>query len=97
MSGRARGAKQRNNQLAALAVDLAEKQLREGTASSQIVTHYLKLADPKRDLEIEALKEEVKLLKAKTADIEMHRKTEQRYLDAMKAFSGYKVDLDENI
>ena len=30
----------RENQMIALAVDLAEKQLLEGTASSQVITHH---------------------------------------------------------
>ena len=37
----------RENQMISLAVDLAEKQLMEGTASSQVITHYLKLGSTK--------------------------------------------------
>lgn len=97
MAGRARGIKERENQLISLAVDCAEKQLREGTASSQLITHYLKLGSSKNELEVEALKEEIKLLKAKTSHIETMKECEERYSEVIKAMSGYKVDLDENI
>ena len=56
----------RENQLIAMAVDLAEKQLLEGTASSQVITHYLKLGSSRDRLEREKLQEENKLLRAKT-------------------------------
>ena len=54
----------RENQLIYLATDLAEKQLREGTASSQVITHYLKLGSTKEKLEREKLAEENNLLRA---------------------------------
>lgn len=56
----------RENQMVYLAVDLAEQQLRDGTASSQVITHFLKLGSTKEKLEKEKLEEENKLLKAKT-------------------------------
>lgn len=97
MAGRARGIRERENQLISLAVDCAEKQLREGTASSQVITHYLKLGSSKHEMELEALKEEIKLLKAKTSRIETMKECEERYSEVIKAMSGYKVDLDENL
>ena len=60
----------RENQMIALAVDLAEKQLMEGTASSQVITHYLKLGSTKERLEKEMMQEQKKLLKAKTESLE---------------------------
>ena len=54
----------RENQLVSLAINLAEKQLREGTASSQVITHYLKLGSTQAKLEQEKLKQENELLKA---------------------------------
>ena len=60
----------RENQLIALAVNLAEQQLRDGTASSQVITHYLKLGSTKADLEREKLKRENELLRAKTENLE---------------------------
>ena len=56
----------RENQLISLAVDLAERQLQEGTASSQVITHYLKLGSTRERQEKEKLEEEIKLLRART-------------------------------
>ena len=79
----------RENQMISLAVDLAEKQLRDGTASSQIVTHYLKLATTKEQLEREKLIEENKLLRAKTEAIQSAERIEKLYADAIGAMRKY--------
>jgi hypothetical protein len=55
----------RENQMIALAIDLAEKQLIEGTASSQVITHFLKLGTTKTELEKEKLRKENSLLETK--------------------------------
>ena len=60
----------REMQLGSLAVDLAEKQLREGTASSQIITHYLKAGSAREQLELERLRSENEMLKAKAKALE---------------------------
>lgn len=85
----------RENQLIALAVDLAEEQLRNGTASSQVITHYLKLGSTKERLEKEMMEEQKKLLVAKTEMIESSKKTEELYaqaLAAMKTYGGQPTD-----
>lgn len=79
----------RENQMIALAVDLAEKQLQEGTASSQVITHYLKLGSMREKLERERLEEENKLLRAKTKAIEDQKEMKEIYLDALKAMQRY--------
>ena len=79
----------KENQMGSLAMDLAEKQLREGTASSQVITHFLKLMSTKEQLEKERLKEENKLLKAKTEALEAQKESKQLYEDAIKAFKRY--------
>lgn len=87
----------RESQLVALAVDLAEKQLREGTASSQVITHYLKIGSTREKQEKEKLQEEIKLLKAKTENLESLRNMEDLYkraLDSMREYSG-KIDDDD--
>ena len=66
----------RENQMIALAGNLAEKQLQEGTASSQVITHYLKLGSSKYQLENEKLREENKLLVAKTEALQSARLVE---------------------
>ena len=79
----------RENQMIALAVDLAEKQLIEGTASSQVITHFLKLGTTKAELEKEKLKNENKLLEAKTKATESAEEVKVLYENAIKAFRNY--------
>ncbi len=79
----------RENQLIALAVDLAEQQLRDGTASSQVITHYLKLGSTKERLEKEKLEEENKLLRAKTEALQSAQRSEALYAEAIAAFRTY--------
>lgn len=81
----------RENQLISLAVDCAEKQLREGTASSQVIVHYLKLATAKERLEREKLEQENRLLQAKTEAMQSAKRVEELYenaITAMKHYSG---------
>ena len=87
----------RENQLISLAVDCAEKQMREGTASSQVIVHYLKLGSSKERREREKLEEEIKLLRAKTEAMKSAKVVEELYteaINAMKTYSGHG-DVDE--
>lgn len=86
----------RENQLISLAVDLAEQQLRDGTASSQVITHYLKLGSTRERLEKEKLEEENKLLKAKTEQLQSMKRMEELYADAIKAMQNYSGNGDPN-
>lgn len=86
----------RENQLIYLATDLAEKQLREGTASSQVITHYLKLGSSKEKLEREKLEEENKLLRAKTENLQSQKNVEEAYLKAIEAMKRYSGNGDVN-
>lgn len=79
----------REQQMIAYAVDLAEQQLRDRTASSQVITHYLKLGSRKNQLEMERLQEENKLLRAKTEALQSQRNIEELYADAIKAMQRY--------
>ena len=79
----------RENQLISLAVDLAEQQLRDGTASSQVITHYLKLGSTREKLERERLQEENKLLKAKTESLQSQERSEEFYQKVMRAIKDY--------
>lgn len=88
----------RENQLISLAVDLAEQQLSKGTASSQVMTHYLKLGSTKERLEKEILENQKILLKAKAEAIQSAKRVEELYnnaLNAMRAYSGKVEDDDE--
>lgn len=79
----------RENQLIYLATDLAEQQLRDGTASSQVITHYLKLGTMRERLEREILAENKKLLAAKTEAIQSAKRVEELYTDAIAAMRKY--------
>lgn len=85
----------RENQLISLAVDLAEKQLLEGTASAQVITHYLKLGSSKEKLEKEILKEQKNLMKAKTENLQSSKRIEELYNKAVTAFSDYRGEPGE--
>lgn len=80
----------RENQLIFLATELAEKQLREGTASSQVISHYLKLGTEKSRLECEKLKAENELMAAKKAHLEAAERSEAMFAEAIKVFSKYR-------
>ena len=89
----------RENQMIALAVDLAEKQLSEGTASSQVISHFLKLGSTKERIEKEILVEQRALIKAKTENLRSAKKVEELYanaLNAMRSYSGQeREDVDD--
>lgn len=77
------------SQMVSLAVDLARKQMLDGTASAQVITHYLKLGTMQAKLEIEKQRAELELTKAKAKSIENSGTSEKIYEEALKAFRGY--------
>lgn len=79
----------RENQMISYAVDLAEKQLREGTASSQVITHYLKLGSTKEKIEKEILEKQKELISAKTEALKSAKRIEELYTNAIKAMRSY--------
>lgn len=79
----------RENQLIALAVDCAEQQLRDGTASSQVITHYLKLGSTREKLEREKLMRENKVLEAKAKAYDESKEIKKLYVDAINAMRNY--------
>lgn len=85
----------RENQMIALAVNLAEEQLRNGTASAQVITHYLKMGSERERRELEILRSQNALLEAKVKQIESQEKTEELYRDALSAMKQYRGDRDE--
>ena len=80
----------RENQLIDLAITLAEQQLRDGTATSQVITHFLKLGTTVAQLEKEKLEKENKLLDAKTHSIESEGEQKVLYENAIAAMMKYK-------
>ena len=79
----------RELQMISLAVDLAEKQLMDGTASSQVITHYLKLGSSKERIEKEILERQKELITAKTESIKSQKRVEELYAEALKAMRIY--------
>ena len=81
----------KENQMISLAMDLAEQQLRDGTASSQLITEFVKRGSEKARLENEKLRKENELLRARTEAMESAKEVERLYkeaLDAMRDYSG---------
>lgn len=86
----------RENQMVSLAVDLAEKQMREGTASSQVISLYLKLGSSRERLEQERIRHENELLQAKAEAMASMKNMEELYGKALNAMRDYKgEDPDE--
>lgn len=79
----------RELQMISLAVDLAEKQLMDGTASSQVITHYLKLGSSKERIEKEILERQKELITAKTEALKSQKRVEELYAEALKAMRIY--------
>ena len=79
----------RENQMIALAMDDVEERLRNGTASSQETTHFLKLGSIKEKRELALLEQELELKKAKTEAIQSAKRVEELYSKALKAMKSY--------
>lgn len=87
----------RENQMISLAIDLAEKQLMEGTASSQVITHFLKLASTKERIEKEILEKQKELIAAKTESLQSAKRIEELYSEALNAMRRYSGQGGEDI
>lgn len=88
----------REQQLVSLAIDVAERQMMEGTASAQVITHYLKMGSERERLERERLAQENELLKAKVEQLASAKRVEELYaaaLDAMRTYNGQEPEYDE--
>lgn len=88
----------REKQLIAMAYDAAEEQILGGKATSQLLTHFLKLGSSREDLEKQRLMKENELLSAKVEELGSSKRTEELYREALKAmrsYSGHPMDDDE--
>lgn len=85
----------RENQLVNLAMELVEQRMRDGTASSQEVVHFLKLGSMRERLERAKLEHETALLEAKTKYSESLKNIEELTNDALKAFKSYSPSIDD--
>ena len=82
----------REKQLINLAVNLAEQQLRDGTAPASVINHYLKLASSREAIEREILEKQAELISAKANAIASDKKSEELFNQAIDALSTYKSD-----
>lgn len=86
-------------QLISLATDLARKKLMDGTASSQLICHYLDLASPKEKLRQEMMKKQNELINAKIQNLQMSQHMDELYIkaiEAMKSYSGSQENVEED-
>ena len=83
----------RENELVSKATDLAERQILEGTASSQVITHFLKLGSTRERLEQERLEHENELTRVKIEALESQKRVEELYKEALSAMRSYAGDM----
>lgn len=83
----------RENQLVSDAIDLAETQIRSGNASSQVITHFLKLGSTRERLEQQRLEHENELTRVKIEALESQKRVEELYMEALQAMRSYAGDL----
>lgn len=79
----------RELELASAAYDLAERQINEGTASSQVITHFLKAGSRREELEQERMRHEIELMEVKKEQLEGQKRVEELYVNALEAMRGY--------
>src|SRR6476620_11982127 len=83
----------RENEMISYATDLAERQIRDGTASSQVITHFLKLGSTRERLEQQRLEHENELTRVKIEALESQQRVEELYKEALDAMRSYAGDL----
>lgn len=86
---RARTLEAREQELTNAAFDLAERQINEGTASSQVITHFLKMGSTRELVEQEKIRGEIELQRVKAEQLEGQKRIEQMYGDALEAMRSY--------
>lgn len=89
----------REQQLVSLAVDLAEQQIRDGTASAQVITHFLRLGTTRERLEQEKLRRENLLLEGRTEELSSKGRIEELYksaLNSMRDYGGHEPLVDDD-
>ena len=82
------------------AIDLAEEQIRDGSASSQVITHFLKLGSTRERLEQQRLEHENELTRVKIEALEGQKRVEELYmeaLDAMRSYTGEEPPPDQDV
>lgn len=80
----------REQQVVSQAIDLAEQQIQAGTASSQVITHFLKLGSSREQLEQERLEHENELTRVKIESLESAKRVEELYAEAISSMRMYQ-------
>lgn len=92
-SGRKRPAltpEERQRRCEMLAYNLAEKKLEDGTASNQIIVHFLKLATEQTKLEEMKLEADVELSRAKIDAMASQQREEEKTAQVLAALRRYQ-------
>lgn len=85
----------REKQMIAMAIDVAEEQMRDRTVSSQVLTHYLKLGTRQHELELEKLRYDTQFMQAKIESLESAKRVEAIYEEALAAMKSYTGQIDD--
>ena len=88
--------KTRETQLISMAVDRVEQRLMDGTASAQEIIHFLRLGSTEKQLELEKLRHENELLKAKTDAIKEAQEVSKMFAEAVAAMTSYRMPTEED-
>lgn len=83
------------SKMEALAMKLAEKQMKDGDASSQVITHFLRSASTRGRIEELRLQHEIELMKAKQSQIESQEELQKQFQEAIAAMGSYQMEDDE--
>ena len=86
----------RENQLVALAMNLAEQRLRDGKATSQEIVYFLKAGSPDEKLKRQLLEAQAELAKAKAEAIENEKQNAKLFEEAIAAFKEYNGESYED-
>lgn len=86
----------RENQIISQAYDRAEEQIQAGTATSQVLAHFLKMGSTREQIEKERLREELELTKAKVSDLQSRATVEGLYAEAIEAFRSYSGQQEDD-
>lgn len=86
----ARTPEAREDELASAAYDLAEEQLQAGTASSQVITHFLKAGSRRERMEQMRMEHEIELMEVKKEQLQGQQKLESLFVDAIDAMRSYQ-------
>lgn len=86
----ARTPEEREMQLADAAYDLAEEQIESGSASSQVITHFLKMGSTRERLEQERMRHEMELMEVKKQQLEGQKHMEEMFVEAINAMRSYQ-------